>query len=137
MALRSVIEAFRAILPETRFLQPDPVIHVFPSPEQPKTDPKKSPPAEVVSSTLRVRIESATAYPRTFRVESADEPLDLAAAKKALEAFQSRVKGEPRLEVKVYQNSTAVDHPDVREFIEHAHRLSYATRVDKVGERLP
>ncbi|HKO48303.1 MAG TPA: hypothetical protein VJV79_11295 [Polyangiaceae bacterium] len=31
------IEAFRAILPETRFLQPDPVIHIVPSPEQPKT----------------------------------------------------------------------------------------------------
>jgi hypothetical protein len=31
------IEAFRAVLPETRFLQPDPVIHIYPSPEQPKT----------------------------------------------------------------------------------------------------
>lgn len=107
------------------------------SPEQPKTDPKKSPTAEVVSSTLRVRIEAATSYPRTFRFESQPEAVDLAAAKKALEAFQARVKGEPRLEVQVYQNSTAVDHADVREFIFHAHELKFATRVDKVAERLP
>lgn len=31
------IEAFRAILPKTRFLQPDPVIHIVPSAEHPKT----------------------------------------------------------------------------------------------------
>jgi hypothetical protein len=107
------------------------------SPDQPKTDAKKSPPAEVISSTLRVRIEPATSYPRTFRIESSDEAVDLATAKKALEAFRAQVKGEPRLEVRVYQNSTAVDHADVREFIEHAHGLNYATRVDKVAERVP
>ena len=107
------------------------------TPEQPKTDPKKSPPAEVTSSTLRVRIESATAYPKTFRFESEPEAVDLAAAKKALADFRARVKGEPRLELRVYQNSTAVDHADVREFIAHAHDLNYATRVDKVDERLP
>ena len=75
------------------------------TPEQPKTDPKKSPPTEVISSTLRVRIEPATSYPRTFRIESSDEAFDLAAAKKALETFRAKVKGEPRLEVRVYQNS--------------------------------
>jgi hypothetical protein len=107
------------------------------SPEQPKTDPKKSPPAEIVSSTLRVTIEAATSYPRTFRFASEPEAVDLAAAKKALEDFRARVKGEPRLEITVYQNSTAVDHASVREFISHAHELNFATRVDKVAERLP
>jgi hypothetical protein len=107
------------------------------TPDQPKTDPKKSPPAEVLSSTLRVRIEAATAYPRTFRFESEPEAVDLATAKKALEEFRAKVTGEPRLEVRVYQNSTAVDHPSVREFIGRAHELSFATRVDKVAERLP
>jgi hypothetical protein len=107
------------------------------SPELPKTGPKKSPPAEVISATLRVRIEPATAYPRTFRIEASDEAVDLAAAKKALEEFRARVKGEPRLEIRVYQNSTAVDHADVREFIKHAHDLDFATRVEKVAERVP
>jgi hypothetical protein len=37
----------------------------------------------------------------------------------------------------VYQNSTSVDHADVREFIAYAHGLNYATRVDKVSERVP
>ena len=107
------------------------------SPEQPKTDPKKSPPAEVVSSTIRVRIEPASSYPKTFRIESSAEAIDLAAAKKALEEFRGKVKGEPRLEIRVFQNSTAVEHADVREFIAHAHELNFATRVDKVSERLP
>lgn len=107
------------------------------TPQQPKTDPKKSPPAEIVSSTLRVRIEAATSYPKTFRFESEAEAVDLAAARKALEEFRSKVKGEPRLEVQVYQNSTAVDHATVREFIGHAHELNFATRVEKVAERLP
>lgn len=107
------------------------------TPQQPKTDPKKSPPAEIVSSTLRVRIEAATSYPKTFRFESESEPVDLATARKALEEFRSKVKGEPRLEVQVYQNSTAVDHATVREFIGHAHELNFATRVEKVAERLP
>ena len=107
------------------------------SPEQPKTDPKKSPPAEVVSSTLRVRIEPASPNPPTFRFESAAEAVDLAAAKKGLDEFKAKVKGEPRLEIQVYQNSTAVDHPAVQALIAHAHELNFATRVDKVAERLP
>lgn len=107
------------------------------SPEQPKTDPKKSPPPEVVSSTLRVRIEAASPNPPTFRFESAVEAISLAEAKKALDEFKAKVKGEPRLEIRVYQNSTAVDHPTVQALIAHAHELSFATRVDKVGERVP
>lgn len=31
------IEAFRSVLPDSRFLQPDPVINIVPSPEHPKT----------------------------------------------------------------------------------------------------
>jgi hypothetical protein len=108
-----------------------------PSPEAPKTDPNKSPPAEVASSTLRVRIEAATSYPKTFRFESDPEAVDLAAAKKALEEFKGRVKGEPRLEIQVYQNSTSVDHADVRALMDHAHGLQFATRVDKIGDRVP
>jgi hypothetical protein len=105
--------------------------------DSPKTDPKKSQPAEVLSSTLKVRIEAATSYPKTFRFESSPEGVELAAAKKALEDFRGKVKGEPRLEIQVYQNSTAVDHAAVREFMDHAHALNYATRVDKIGERVP
>lgn len=107
------------------------------SPEQPKTDPKKSPPAEVVSSTLRVRVQASSSFPKTFRIESAAEAVDLPAAKKALEDFQSRVKGEPRLEIEIFQNSSAADNPTVRDFIDHAHRLSYATRVVKVDGPVP
>lgn len=108
-----------------------------PNPDSPKADPNKSPPNEVLSATLKVRIEAATAYPKTFRFEGAPEAVDLAAAKKALEEFQAKVKGEPRLEVQVYQNSTAVDHAAVREFMDHAHALKYATRVDKIPDRVP
>jgi hypothetical protein len=90
-----------------------------------------------MSPTLRVRIEAATSYPNTFRFEGATEAVDLAAAKKVLEEFKVRSKGEPRLEIQVYQNSTAVDHADVRELIARAHELEFATRVDKVAERVP
>jgi len=107
------------------------------TPDSPKIDPKKSPPAEVVSSTLRVQIEAATSYPKTFRFDASPEAVDLPAAKKAVEEFRGRVKGEPRLEIQVYQNSTAVDHPDVRALIDHAHELKFATRVDKIGDRVP
>jgi hypothetical protein len=103
---------------------------------RPKVVPKKDDEA-VLSSTLKVRIEAATSYPNTFRFEGAPEAVDLATAKKTLEEFQARVKAEPRLEVQVYQNSTAVDHAAVREFMDHAHALKYATRVDKIGERVP
>ena len=107
------------------------------APDAPKADAKKEPPTAVLSPTLRVRIEAATAYPKTFRFESTPEAVDLAAAKKALEEFRARVKGEPRLEIQVYQNSTAVDHAVVREFIEYAHELKFATRVDKISDRVP
>jgi len=103
---------------------------------RPKVVPKKDEEA-VLSSTLKVRIEPATSYPKTFRFEGAPEAVDLPTAKKTLEEFQARVKAEPRLEVQVYQNSTAVDHAAVREFMDHAHALKYATRVDKIAERVP
>ncbi len=106
-------------------------------PVTPKTAPKKSPAPEVVSPTLRVRIEAATSYPKTFRFDGDAEAVDLAAARKRLEEFKAGTKGEPRLEIRVYQNSTAIDHADVRDLIAHAHELQYATRVDKVAERVP
>jgi hypothetical protein len=107
------------------------------NPDAPKAEPKKSPSVESLSATVRVRIEAATAYPKTFRFDLTGEAVDLTAAKKALEDFKARAKGEPRLEIQVYQNSTAVDHADVRDLIAHAHALQFATRVDKIGDRLP
>lgn len=107
------------------------------NPDTPRATPKKSPPSEVVSPTLRVRIEAATSYPKTFRFEGDAEAVDLAAAQKVLEDFKARTKGEPRLEIQVFQNSTAVDHADVRALIDHAHELKFATRVDKIPERVP
>ena len=106
-------------------------------PESPKVTPKKSPAPGVLSPTLRVRIEAATSYPKTFRFDGDPEALSLDAAKKRLEEFKAGTKGEPRLEIRVYQNSTAVDHADVRDLIAHAHELQFATRVDKVAERVP
>jgi len=105
--------------------------------ETPKIAPKKSPTTEVISPTLRVRIEAATSYPKTFRFDGDTESVDLPAAKKRLEQFRANTKGEPRLEIQVYQNSTAVDHADVRALIDHAHELKFATRVDKIAERVP
>jgi hypothetical protein len=107
------------------------------NPESPKATPKKSPTPEVLSPTLRVRIEAATSYPKTFRFDGDAEAVDLATAKTRLEDFQARTKGEPRLELRVYQNSTAADHADVRALIDYAHELKFATRVDKVAERVP
>jgi hypothetical protein len=107
------------------------------NPNTPKVNPKKSPPSEVVSPTLRVRIEAAKSYPKTFRFEDDTEALDLAAAMKRLEDFRALVKGDPVLEVKVYPDSTAIENPEVRALIDRAHELKFATRVDKIPERVP
>lgn len=107
------------------------------NPDAAKTTPKKSPAPEVVSPTLRVRIEPATSYPKTFRFDGDTDAVDLAAAKRRLEEFKAATKGEPRLEIRVYQNSTAADHADVRALIDHAHELKFATRVDKIADRVP
>jgi hypothetical protein len=100
------------------------------------TAPTKQP-SEVVSSVVRVRVDRASPNPPTFRFESAAESVDLAAAKKVLEDFKAKVKAAPVLEVKVYADSTAVENPDVRALIDYAHELKFATRVDKVAERVP
>jgi hypothetical protein len=106
------------------------------SPESPKITPKKSP-SEVISPTLRVRIEAATSYPKTFRFDGDAEALDLVGAKKRLEQFKASSKGDAVLEIRVYLDSTAVDHPEVRELIALAHELEFATRVYKVADRVP
>jgi hypothetical protein len=108
-----------------------------PSEQSPNTTDSKKPPSEVVSPVLRLRIEAATAYPKTFKFEGSNDAIDLVAAEKVLEDFKGKVKGEPRLEITVYQNSTAADHPDVRDLIARAHELQFATRVDKVSDRVP
>jgi hypothetical protein len=108
-----------------------------PSEQSPKTTDSKNPPSEVVSPVLRVRIEAATAYPKTFKFEGSNEAVELAAAKKILEDFRAKAKGDPVLEVKVYPDSTAADHPDVHGLITYAHDLRFATRVDKINERVP
>jgi hypothetical protein len=105
--------------------------------QRPKTDAKAKELETVVSPVVRVSIEKATDYPKTFRFEGDADALDLAAAKKRLDEIARTAKGEPRLTLKVYQNSTEAGHPDVRELIDHAHALRFSTRVDKVSDRLP
>jgi hypothetical protein len=106
-----------------------------PSEQSPKTTDSNKPPSEVVSRVLRVSIEAATAYPKTFKFEATHEAVDLAAAKRVLEDFKGKANGEPLLEIKVYPDSTAVDHPDVHALITFAHDLKFLTRVDKSNER--
>jgi hypothetical protein len=104
---------------------------------QPKIDPKPKELDTVVSPVVRVRIGKAIEYPKTFRFEGEPEGIDLAAAKKRLADLVKSAKGEPRLELRVYQNSTETGHPDVKELIDHAHSLRFSTRVDKLDEQLP
>jgi hypothetical protein len=105
--------------------------------KQPKVDPKQKDLETVISPVVQVRIEKATDYPRTFRFRGDAEGVDLAAAKKRLAELAKSAKGEPRLELQVYQNSTEAGHPDVRDLMDHAHSLRFATRVDKINDRLP
>ncbi|MBO0700877.1 MAG: hypothetical protein J2P46_20950 [Zavarzinella sp.] len=104
---------------------------------RPKVEPKPKDLETIVSPVVRVSIEKATDYPRTFRFEGDAEALDLAAAKKRLDEISKTTKGEPQLRLKVFQNSTEAGHPDVRDLMDHAHALRFSTRVEKVGERLP
>jgi hypothetical protein len=108
-----------------------------PSEQTSTTTTQTKPPSEVMSSVLRVRVDRASPNPPTFRFESATESVGLAAAKKVLEDFKAKVKAAPVLEVKVYADSTAVENPDVRALIDHAHELQFATRVEKLAERVP
>jgi hypothetical protein len=100
-------------------------------------DSGKTVPETVQATRTKVRIEPATAWPKTFRFDGDAEALDVEAAKSRLAEIQKMAKGEPRLDIHVYQNSSAVGHDDVRKFIEHAHALGFSTRVEKVNERLP
>jgi hypothetical protein len=102
-----------------------------------KTDPKVKDLDTVTSPVVQVRIEKATDYPKTFRFKGEADAADLAAAKKRLEEIARSARGDPRLELQVYQNSTEAGHPDVRELIDFAHSLRFSTRVDKVKDRLP
>ena len=104
---------------------------------QPKVEPKPKEPETVISPVVRVRIGKATDYPKTFLFEGEPEGVHLGAAKKRLADLVTSAKGEPRLELRVYQNSTESGHPDVKELIDHAHSLRFSTRVEKLGEQLP
>ncbi|HJZ94520.1 MAG TPA: hypothetical protein VKE40_26885 [Gemmataceae bacterium] len=100
-------------------------------------DPGKTAPESIQSTRTRVRIEPATAHPKTFRFEGDAEALDLDAAKARLTELQKKAKGEPRLDIQVYLNSSAIGNDYVRKFIEHAHTLGFATRVEMIKEPLP
>jgi hypothetical protein len=100
-------------------------------------EPGKTSPESIQTTRTKVRIEPAVAHPKTFRFEGDAEPLDLDAARARLTELQMKAKGEPRLDIQVYLNSSAIGNDDVRKFIEHAHALGFATRVEKVNERLP
>jgi hypothetical protein len=108
-----------------------------PSEPTPETTVPTKPASEVVSPVLRVRVDRASPSPPTFRFASTTDSVDLAAARKLLEDFKAKVKGDPVLEIKVYADSTAVENPDVRALIDRAHELKFATRVDKVADRVP
>lgn len=108
-----------------------------PSEQTSTTTVQTKQPPEVASSVLHVRVDRASPNPPTFRFESATESVGLVGAKKVLEDFRAKVKAAPVLEVKVYADSTAVENPDVRALIDHAHELKFATRVDKVADRVP
>jgi hypothetical protein len=103
--------------------------------KQPKVEPKD--PDTILSPVLLVQIERPTDYPRTFRFKGDAEGVDLAAAKKRLVDLTKSSKGEPRLELRVYQNSTESGHPDVRDLIDYAHSLRFSTRVEKINDRIP
>jgi hypothetical protein len=103
--------------------------------KQSKIEPKD--PDAILSPVLQVRIERPTDYPRTFRFNGDAEGVDLTAAKKRLADLTKSSKGEPRLELRIYQNSTEAGHPDVRDLIDYAHTLRFSTRVEKINDRLP
>jgi hypothetical protein len=101
-----------------------------------KLDPKTKEEEAILATSLKVTIQKATDYPKTFRFNGESEGLDLAAAKKKLKELRDASGRRLQLlELRVYKDSTESGHVDVREFLDYAHGLEIHTRVEKLGNR--
>jgi hypothetical protein len=105
--------------------------------KQPKVEPKE--PESVRTTLLRVRVEKAADYPRTFRFGNDAEAIDLEAAKMRLVDVAKSANAEQRLELelRIYQDSTSAEHQVIVELIKFAHSKRFSTRMDIIKDRLP
>jgi hypothetical protein len=101
-----------------------------------KADSKTKEEETILATSLRVTVQKATDYPKSFRFEGEAEGVDLVAAKEKLKTLRDRSERKLQLlELRVYKDSTEAGHPDVREFMDYANQLGIHTRVEKLGNR--
>jgi hypothetical protein len=106
--------------------------------EQRPEGPPAGPPKAIGSVTVQVTeltviVLPAKEYPRTFKFLGERDGRELAAAKARLKELQDASDGRLRLlNLNVYKDSTAADHPDVVAFEDHAHALGINTNPKKM-----
>ena len=100
------------------------------------SDAKSKDEEAILATSLRVTVQKATDYPKSFRFEGDADGVDLATAKVKVKALRERSDRKLQLlELRVFKDSTEAGHPDVRDFLDYANHLGIHTRVEKLGNR--
>jgi hypothetical protein len=99
------------------------------------TTPKTVGSATFEVTEFRIVVLPSKEYPRIFRFAGAQDVLDLAGAKARLKELQDGSKGNLRIELAIYKDSPAEDHPDIRALTDYAHNTLGISTLNKKMDR--